>query len=106
MLTRPRGCLCQQRRLSDAGFAAHHDRAAFRSGAIDQILDERNFPLAPIQATGGLPLDHPAASLCRVAVTGIAAPGLTRVPGRSISLALIGIYLAKRFTNASAVSAT
>ena len=69
MLARIYSGLSQQRRLTDAGFAPHHECAAARSGAIDQILDDREFTLAPIQAIRGLPLGHPAASLGRAAMT-------------------------------------
>src|SRR5260370_18343326 len=71
MLTRPCRHLCQQRRLAYAGFAAHDDRASLRSDAIDEIFDERDLALAPVQASRGLPLDHPAASLCRAATAGM-----------------------------------
>src|SRR6266699_1229045 len=62
MLTGPRRDLCQQRRFTYAGLAAHRDRA-----------------LAPVQASRGVPLDHPAASLCRAATAGMRHPE-TRVP--------------------------
>jgi hypothetical protein len=47
VLAGPRGCLSQKRRLTDAGLAAHHQRAPGRADAIDQILDERDLALAP-----------------------------------------------------------
>src|SRR5689334_15692036 len=73
MLTRPCRYLCQQRRLTDAGLAAYYDRASLRSGAIDQILDERDLAFAPVEASRG-PLNHPATSICRAPAAGMRHP--------------------------------
>src|SRR5260370_19957602 len=99
-LTRPCRNLRQQRRLTDAGLAAHHDRASLRSDAIDQIFDERNLPLTPAQASRGVPLDHPAASLCLAAIAAM------RHPLRPGCRDVFWNYLVKRWTKARAMSAT